>query len=109
MRLQLCVLSMAIFATFLISAQTISKRQGFAAACNPYTLDGTVLHGTCATDDKQTMTTSLDLNQCIGNAFGGLAVSFSVAVSCKYTTTQSSGKPSKFYSILQAFRMVLKM
>jgi hypothetical protein len=83
MRLQLYVLPMATFASFLISAQIISKRQGFAAACNPYTLDGTVLHGTCAADDKQTKTTSLDLNQCIGNAFGGLAVSLYVRVSCE--------------------------
>ncbi|KAH7418674.1 Cyanovirin-N [Cadophora sp. MPI-SDFR-AT-0126] len=42
------------------------------ASCNPYTLDGHVMHGTCTTNDKQTRTSSLDLNQCIGNAFGRL-------------------------------------
>jgi type 1 fimbria pilin len=58
----------------VVSAATIHKRQGFTASCSAYTLHGTVLRGTCTTDDGQPETTSLDLNQCIGNDFGGLAV-----------------------------------
>jgi hypothetical protein len=58
----------------VVSTATIYKRQGFTAGCSAYTLHGTVLRGTCITDDGQPETTSLDLNQCIGNDFGDLAV-----------------------------------
>jgi hypothetical protein len=66
--------------TGLMTSALLAKRQGFAAGCNPYVLDGTVLRGTCTKEDGTTASSSLELNQCIGNSFGDLVVS--LCVSC---------------------------
>lgn len=78
MHILLFVLWMATIIGRMASASLL-KRQGFAAGCNPYHLDGTVLRGTCTKKDGTTTNSALELNQCIANNSGHLVVSLCIS------------------------------
>jgi hypothetical protein len=82
-----------------LPAQTVSNLHDFAATCSHYNLDGTILRGTCANEDGTSQKSALELNQCIGNAKGGLTVNdFTLSV-VDLLTFNFSGEQSRFQAL----------